>query len=44
MITRRETINAIATYRYEGYGVATIARLLNIAAGDVAAAIRTWRL
>jgi hypothetical protein len=44
MIIRRETINEIATMRYLGYPVWRIAALLNIAVGDVAEAIKTWRL
>jgi hypothetical protein len=44
MIIRRETINEIATMRYLGYPVWRIAQLLNIAAADVAEAIKTWKL
>jgi hypothetical protein len=44
MIISRDTINAIATWRYKGYGVATIAQLMRIPAADVAEAIKTWRL
>ena len=44
MITRRETINEIATLKYLGYPVWRIAALLNIAVGDIEAAIKTWKL
>lgn len=44
MITRRETINEIATLKYLGYPVWRIAALLNIAVGDVAEAIKAWKL
>lgn len=44
MIIRRDTINAIATWRYKGYGAATIATLMGIAVADVTEAIKAWRL
>jgi len=44
MIIRRDTINTIATYRYKGYGIATIAQLMKIPAADIAAAVKAWRL
>ena len=44
MFIRRETINEIATLKYLGYPVWRIAALLNIAVGDVAEAIKTWKL
>lgn len=44
MITQRETINAIATWRYKGYGAATIAQLMRIPVADITAAIKAWRL
>jgi hypothetical protein len=44
MIIRRDTINAIATWRYKGYAPATIAQLMNIPVADITAAIKTWRL
>ena len=44
MIVRRETINMIATYRYKGYGIATIAQLMKIPAADIEAAVKAWRL
>jgi hypothetical protein len=44
MIIRRDTINEIATLKYLGYPVWRIAALLNIAVGDVAEAIKTWKL
>jgi hypothetical protein len=34
----------IATYRYKGYGIATIAQLMKIPAADIAAAVKAWRL
>jgi hypothetical protein len=44
MITRRETINVIATMRYENKSLDTIARTLNIALRDVVAAVVAWKL
>jgi hypothetical protein len=44
MIIRRDTINAIATWRYKGYTPVTIAQLMNIPVADITAAIKTWRL
>lgn len=44
MIIRRDTINLIATWRYKGYGAATIAQLTGIAVADIRAAIEAWRL
>ena len=44
MIIRRETINAIATWRYKGYTPATIAQLMKIPVADITAAIQAWRL
>jgi hypothetical protein len=44
MIVRRDTINMIATYRYKGYGIATIAQLMKIPAADIAAAVKAWKL
>ncbi len=44
MIIRRETINTIATWRYKGYGAATIAQLMRIPVADVRAAITAWKL
>ena len=44
MIVRRDTINAIATWRYKGYGAATIAQLMRIPVADITAAIKAWRL
>lgn len=44
MIVRRDTINTIATYRYKGYGIATIAQLMKIPAADIEAAVKAWRL
>ena len=44
MITRRETLNEISTLKHLGYPVWRIAALLNIAVGDVVAAIKAWKL
>jgi hypothetical protein len=44
MIIRRETLNEISTMRYAGYSVWTIAYVLNLAADDVIAAIKDWKL
>lgn len=44
MVIRRDTINLIATWRYKGYGAATIARLTGIPVDDVIEAIAAWRL
>lgn len=44
MITRRDTINEIATWRYKGYTPATIAQLMKIPVADIIAAIKTWKL
>lgn len=44
MITRRETLNEISTLWANGYSYANIAKVLNIAVGDVIAAIKAWKL
>ena len=44
MIIRRDTLNEISTLKSLGYPVFRIAALLNIAVGDVAAAIKAWKL
>ena len=44
MITRRETLNEISTLFHNGYSYANIAKALNIAVGDVKAAITAWKL
>ena len=44
MITRSETLNAIATMRYENRTLDYIARTLNIALRDVVDAVNAWRL
>lgn len=44
MITRRETLNEISTLWNSGYSYSGIANALNIAVGDVIAAIKAWKL
>jgi hypothetical protein len=44
MIIRRETLNEISTLKHEGFGVGSIARMLNIAMDDVIAAIVAFKL
>ena len=54
MITRKETLNEIATLKvkfnpgvvanWELIVIDSIAKTLNLAAGDVAAAIKAWKL
>lgn len=44
MITRRETLNEIATLRYAGKSLDYIANKLNLALRDVVAAVVAWKL
>ena len=44
MIIRRETLNEISTLKALGYPVFRIAALMNLAIGDVAAAIKAFKL
>lgn len=44
MIIRRETLNEISTMLAAGCSLGYIAGTLNLAAADVAAAIKAWRL
>ena len=43
MITRKETLNEIAELRYRGFGVQSIAAILNLAVTDVASAIKAYK-
>ena len=44
MITNRETVNKIATLRYNGYGVQSIAAILEMAVADVVAVVGAYKL
>jgi hypothetical protein len=44
MITRRETLNEIATLRYNGRSLDYIAKALNLALKDVVAAVVAFKL
>ena len=44
MIIRRETLNAISTMLAEGRSFGHIAWALNVAVGDVKAAVAAWKL
>jgi len=44
MVMQKELINTIATLRYAGKSVAYIAGFLNIAAADVAATVKAFKL
>jgi hypothetical protein len=44
MIIRRDTLNEISTLKALGYPVFRIAALMNLAIGDVAAAIKAFKL
>jgi hypothetical protein len=43
MIVQKETLNKIADLRYLGYGVQSIAAILNLAVADVAGAIKAYK-
>lgn len=43
MIIQRETLNSIADLRWKGYGIQSIAAMLNLLVADVDGAIKAYK-